>query len=216
MRGPLPSKQIIVHSSGGAVWRSTCDAGAPSVRPDFELRKKGQARWSEGLTRSSRRLCLRKWLCHHWTARTARSRHGSPFVFPSLGPTAYLFFFSPLAEVSSPRNCNPGPRYWTHCGYAAFALTTASSPPFALHAGVHGPRILAAALSLGYGSAHGPVAGKPSTCRSDHTHRFARHHFAAQRTRHYRIGSFAAHGTGFCYQSARWVALSALELSQTC
>ena len=26
---------------------------------------------------------------------------GSPFVFPSLGPTAYLFFFSPLAEVSS-------------------------------------------------------------------------------------------------------------------
>src|SRR5665213_2048792 len=29
---------------------------------------------------------------------------GSPFVFPSLGPTAYLFFFSPLAEPSSPRN----------------------------------------------------------------------------------------------------------------
>ena len=29
---------------------------------------------------------------------------GSPFVFPSLGPTAYLFFFSPLAEASSPRN----------------------------------------------------------------------------------------------------------------
>jgi CBS domain-containing membrane protein len=27
---------------------------------------------------------------------------GSPFVFPSLGPTAYLFFFSPLARVSSP------------------------------------------------------------------------------------------------------------------
>src|ERR1039457_902782 len=28
----------------------------------------------------------------------------SPFVFPSLGPTAYLFFFSPLSEASSPRN----------------------------------------------------------------------------------------------------------------
>ena len=26
---------------------------------------------------------------------------GNPFVFPSLGPTAYLLFISPLAEVSS-------------------------------------------------------------------------------------------------------------------
>ena len=28
----------------------------------------------------------------------------NPFVFPSLGPTAYLLFFSPLAKTSSPRN----------------------------------------------------------------------------------------------------------------
>ncbi len=28
----------------------------------------------------------------------------SPFVFPSLGPTAYLFFYTPLAESASPRN----------------------------------------------------------------------------------------------------------------
>jgi len=28
----------------------------------------------------------------------------NPFVFPSLGPTAYLLFFSPLAKISSPRN----------------------------------------------------------------------------------------------------------------
>jgi CBS domain-containing membrane protein len=73
---------------------------------------------------------------------------GSPFVFPSLGPTAYLFFFSPLAEVSSPRNTILGHAIGLICGYAAFALTTASSPPFALHAGIHGPRVLAAALSL--------------------------------------------------------------------
>src|SRR5580704_9265406 len=65
---------------------------------------------------------------------------GSPFVFPSLGPTAYLFFFSPLAEASSPRNTILGHAIGLACGYAAFALTTASSPPFALHAGVHGPR----------------------------------------------------------------------------
>ncbi len=73
---------------------------------------------------------------------------GSPFVFPSLGPTAYLFFFSPLAEASSPRNTILGHALGLICGYAAFALTTASTQPFAMHAGVHGPRVLAAALSL--------------------------------------------------------------------
>jgi CBS-domain-containing membrane protein len=73
---------------------------------------------------------------------------GSPFVFPSLGPTAYLFFFSPLAEVSSPRNAILGHAIGLICGYAAFALALASSPPFGINPGVHGPRLLAAALSL--------------------------------------------------------------------
>jgi CBS domain-containing membrane protein len=73
---------------------------------------------------------------------------GSPFVFPSLGPTAYLFFFSPLAEASSPRNTILGHAIGLTCGYAAFAITVASRPPFGVHPGVHGPRVLAAALSL--------------------------------------------------------------------
>jgi len=73
---------------------------------------------------------------------------GSPFVFPSLGPTAYLFFFSPLAEASTPRNTILGHAIGLICGYAAFALTAGYSPPFAMHGGVHGARILAAALSL--------------------------------------------------------------------
>ena len=73
---------------------------------------------------------------------------GSPFVFPSLGPTAYLFFFSPLAEVSSPRNAILGHAIGLICGYAAFALAVASSPPFGTNPGVHGPRLLAAAFSL--------------------------------------------------------------------
>ena len=73
---------------------------------------------------------------------------GSPFVFPSLGPTAYLFFFSPLAEASSPRNTIVGHAIGLICGYAAFALTAAYAPPFAIQAGVHGARVLAAALSL--------------------------------------------------------------------
>ncbi|HZL29338.1 MAG TPA: HPP family protein [Acidobacteriaceae bacterium] len=73
---------------------------------------------------------------------------GSPFVFPSLGPTAYLFFFSPMAEASSPRNTILGHAIGLICGYAAFALTAASSPPFGAHPGVHAARVLAAALSL--------------------------------------------------------------------
>ena len=73
---------------------------------------------------------------------------GSPFVFPSLGPTAYLFFFSPLAEVSSPRNTILGHAIGLVCGYAAFVLAVASSPPFGMNPGVHGARLLAAALSL--------------------------------------------------------------------
>jgi CBS-domain-containing membrane protein len=73
---------------------------------------------------------------------------GSPFVFPSLGPTAYLFFFSPLAEASSPRNAVLGHAIGLICGYAAFALTMTSVPPFGTHAGVRGATVLAAALSL--------------------------------------------------------------------
>src|ERR1700679_1374708 len=73
---------------------------------------------------------------------------GSPFVFPSLGPTAYLFFFSPLSESSSPRNTILGHAIGLLCGYAAFAFAVASSPPFGMNTGVDGPRVLAAALSL--------------------------------------------------------------------
>lgn len=73
---------------------------------------------------------------------------GSPFVFPSLGPTAYLFFFSPLAEASSPRNTILGHAIGLICGYGAYALAVSSSPPFGMHPGVHFPRVLAAALSL--------------------------------------------------------------------
>jgi CBS-domain-containing membrane protein len=72
----------------------------------------------------------------------------SPFVFPSLGPTAYLLFFSPLAETSSPRNTILGHAIGLICGYAAFSLTGASHLPFGFHAGIYGPRVLAAALSL--------------------------------------------------------------------
>lgn len=72
----------------------------------------------------------------------------NPFVFPSLGPTAYLLFFSPLAEASSPRNTVFGHAIGLLCGYGAFVLTGAGTQPFGVHHAIFWPRILAAALSL--------------------------------------------------------------------
>jgi hypothetical protein len=47
----------------------------------------------------------------------------NPFVFPSLGPTAYLFFFSPQAESASPRNAVLGHLIGLLCGFAAYRIT---------------------------------------------------------------------------------------------
>lgn len=74
----------------------------------------------------------------------------NPFVFPSLGPTAYLLFFSPLGKTSSPRNTILGHAIGLACGYGAFVLTGAGALPFGAHQGIFWPRILAAALSLSF------------------------------------------------------------------
>jgi CBS-domain-containing membrane protein len=73
---------------------------------------------------------------------------GSPFLFPSLGPTAYMFFFAPMSEASSPRNAVFGHAIGLICGYGAFALAMSHSPHFPMRAGIHVPGVLAAALSL--------------------------------------------------------------------
>jgi CBS-domain-containing membrane protein len=75
----------------------------------------------------------------------------SPFVFPSLGPTAYLCFFTPLAQASSPRHALLGHGIGLLCGYVA--LIAAGLVHFqswqGLHQGVNLRSVLAAALSLG-------------------------------------------------------------------
>lgn len=73
---------------------------------------------------------------------------GNPFVFPSLGPTAYLLFFSPLTEASNPRNTIFGHAIGLICGFVALTFTGAGAVPFGMHPGVFWPRILSAALSL--------------------------------------------------------------------
>jgi CBS domain-containing membrane protein len=73
---------------------------------------------------------------------------GTPFVFPSLGPTAFMFFFNPHSPASTPRNALVGHAIGIVCGYGALLVTGLQNAPPTIVSGVHDPRILAAALSL--------------------------------------------------------------------
>lgn len=74
---------------------------------------------------------------------------GTPFIFPSLGPTAFLFFYTPTAPTASPRNALVGHAIGVIAGYFSLVVTglTMAGPAYAV--GVTGPRVVAAALSLG-------------------------------------------------------------------
>jgi CBS-domain-containing membrane protein len=74
---------------------------------------------------------------------------GEPFVFPSLGPTAFLLFYTPLLPASSPRNALGGHLIGAAAGYLALVVFGLSHALPALATGVTGARIGAAALSLG-------------------------------------------------------------------
>src|SRR5262245_27343611 len=72
----------------------------------------------------------------------------TPFVFPSLGPTAFLFFVSPTAPTASPRNTILGHAIGIVCGYGALLVFGLQQAPPAMTVGVDWPRVGAAALSL--------------------------------------------------------------------
>jgi CBS-domain-containing membrane protein len=72
----------------------------------------------------------------------------TPLVFPSLGPTAFTFFFDPETPAATPRNALLGHAVGILFGYLALLLTGLAHAPSAMAEGVHAPRVLAAALSL--------------------------------------------------------------------
>lgn len=74
---------------------------------------------------------------------------GSPFIFPSLGPTAFLFFYTPTAPSASPRNTIIGHGVGVVAGYFSLVVTGLTTAGPALAVGVTWPRVIAAALSLG-------------------------------------------------------------------
>ncbi len=73
----------------------------------------------------------------------------SPFLFPSLGPTAFLLYYRPLAAASSPRNSVIGHLIGAVMGWASLVLFGLLAEPPALTSGVSWARAGAAALSLG-------------------------------------------------------------------
>jgi CBS-domain-containing membrane protein len=70
------------------------------------------------------------------------------FVFPSVGPTAFLLYFVPRAATASPRNALCGHAIGILCGYGALCLMGLESAPSAALEEIHWQRVLAAALSL--------------------------------------------------------------------
>lgn len=73
---------------------------------------------------------------------------GSPFVIPSLGPSAFLLFYRPTASSASPRNTLVGHALGAASGYVALIVTGLRDAPPALSNGMTGGRVVAVGLAL--------------------------------------------------------------------
>ena len=71
-----------------------------------------------------------------------------PLLFPSLGPTLYLFFETPMAQQASPRNTLIGHFVALIVGFLSVWIFGLLDAPSVLEQGVIPARIGAAALSL--------------------------------------------------------------------
>ncbi|MEO6811972.1 MAG: HPP family protein [Isosphaeraceae bacterium] len=71
-----------------------------------------------------------------------------PLIFPSLGPTAFLLFYTPLAPGASPRNTLFGHLIAVFCGYGSLVLFGLTDDGPALMTGITEARVGATALSL--------------------------------------------------------------------
>jgi CBS-domain-containing membrane protein len=72
-----------------------------------------------------------------------------PFIFPSLGPTAFLLFYTPLLTAACPRNTVCGHAIGAAAGYLSLVVFGLTDAAPALATSVTGARVGAAALSLG-------------------------------------------------------------------
>jgi CBS-domain-containing membrane protein len=69
----------------------------------------------------------------------------TPLVFPSVGPTAFLLYFMPMAPTASPRNTLCGHAVGLLCGYGSLWLVNLEHTPSAILEEIHWARVIAAA-----------------------------------------------------------------------
>jgi CBS-domain-containing membrane protein len=74
---------------------------------------------------------------------------GAPFIFPSLGPTAFLLFYTPMLPSACPRNTLAGHAIGAAAGYFALVVFGLQHAGPALATEITAARVGAAALSLG-------------------------------------------------------------------
>jgi CBS-domain-containing membrane protein len=72
----------------------------------------------------------------------------TPFVFPSLGPTAFMFFYAPESATASPRQTIYGHAIGILCGFGSLWVCGLTHALPTIEVGVSPARVLAAALSL--------------------------------------------------------------------
>lgn len=73
---------------------------------------------------------------------------GAPFIFPSLGPTAFLLFYTPTLASASPKNTIFGHFIGAAAGYFSLVIFGLTEAAPALATEVTANRVGAAALSL--------------------------------------------------------------------
>ena len=137
------------------------------LKADFQKALSRQRQFSEMLTQAgevqaSQNLSRQKALVRVWALFmfangfiTIAIQSGlamffqTPFIFPSLGATAFLLFFTPTTPPASPRNVICGHAIGIVCGYIALWLTGLQYAGPATVMALEWSRILATALSLG-------------------------------------------------------------------
>jgi CBS-domain-containing membrane protein len=72
-----------------------------------------------------------------------------PLIYPSLGPTAFLVFWTPLLPTSCPRNALIGHLIGAVAGYLSLLVFGLTDIAPALVGGVDGARVGATAMSIG-------------------------------------------------------------------
>ena len=136
----------------------------------------------------------------------------SPFIFPSLGPTAFHYFSRQTAPTASPRNAIIGHLIGIVAGYFSLVVTglTTAGPAIA-----NGVSVAACdrccTLPGTYGGIDDSVSCIARARRGNHTDYLSWHPHTALATGGDHDRHHPADSPGYCHQSPLWHAIPALE-----